>query len=81
MERHPGKYTPRLGQASYDGETSERWWNFLETAVEGEGVERAQLDLLVVMSARMQRLEIGDLFNAQYHRLTINDELLLPVRQ
>ena len=43
-----------------------------------EDVEGAEPDLLVVF-ARMQRIEVGDAVDAQHHRLAIDDEPLLPV--
>ena len=48
--------------------------------VEREIVEGIELDFIVMLPG-MLRIEVGDTIDAEHHRLTINDELLVPVLQ
>jgi len=48
--------------------------------VEREIVEGIELDFIVMLPG-MQRIGVGDTIDAEHHRLTINDELLVPVLQ
>jgi hypothetical protein len=48
--------------------------------IEREAIEGVKLHLLVVL-ARVQRVEIGDAVDSQDDGLTIDDEMLLPVLQ